>query len=205
MEQDHKLKVFISHLSKHQLYASQLAEKLESFNIKPFVAHVDINPTQAWQLEIEKFLGNMDCMLCILHEGFFDSIWCNQEIGYSLGKGTPIISMKMESYDPQGFIGQYQAYTPNQLTLANNNEPYELIKLIYNQARSSDLIRSWVINSFAFSNSYDTSNNLCDALENLDLTHEEKEIIKQAYLNNSQVTDARNMKKVLEQEWIDNN
>jgi hypothetical protein len=72
------------------------------------VAHEDIHPTLEWQLEIEKALWNMDAFLAVHTVGFRNSIWTQQEIGFALGRGIKVISLKMGE-DPTGFISKRQA------------------------------------------------------------------------------------------------
>ena len=64
---------------------------------------------KTWQLEIEKGLETMEVMLAFVTDDFHNSTWTNQEIGYALGKSVPIISVKLETKSPQGFIGSKQA------------------------------------------------------------------------------------------------
>jgi hypothetical protein len=78
------------------------------YSIIGFVAHEDIQPTREWQLEIERALWTMDAFLAIHTAGFKDSFWTQQEIGFALGRGTKIISLKIDE-DQTGFISKKQA------------------------------------------------------------------------------------------------
>ena len=86
-----------------------------------FVAHEDIHPTARWQTEIERGLATMDALVAILTPGFRDSVWTNQEIGFALGRGAKIISLRMGE-DPPGFISAEQAI-PLQQRLAVDIAP----------------------------------------------------------------------------------
>ena len=101
-------KVFLSHKNEVKKEAKALKEKLRDYGISSFVAHVDIEPTKEWQCEIELALLSMDCMVALLTEKFHDSPWTDQEIGYALGRGVPVIPVRIEK-DPYGFIGKFQA------------------------------------------------------------------------------------------------
>lgn len=48
-------------------------------------------------------------MLVYLTDDFEVSLWCHQEVGFALGKGVPIISLKLGHKDPPGFISHVQA------------------------------------------------------------------------------------------------
>ena len=101
-------RLFISHIAKHKDKATRLKEALAPHSICGFVAHEDIHPTLEWQQEIERALYNMDAMVAIHTEGFSASYWTQQEIGFALGRGTKVISLKMGE-DPTGFISKHQA------------------------------------------------------------------------------------------------
>jgi hypothetical protein len=101
-------RLFISHISKDKDKATRLKECLAEFSVSGFVAHEDIHPTLEWQVEIERALQTMDAFIAIHTPGFSASIWTQQEIGFAVGRGTKIISLKMGE-DPTGFISKQQA------------------------------------------------------------------------------------------------
>lgn len=107
-----KLKVFISHLSSEKLQASQIKTALSRYGLSSFVAHNDIHPTAEWQVEIEKALSTCELLLALIHPKFVESQWCDQEIGYALGRGTPIFTVKCGA-DPYGFVSRFQAFNGN--------------------------------------------------------------------------------------------
>jgi TIR domain len=102
------LRVFISHISKDKDKATRLKDCLEPYGIGGFVAHEDIHPTLEWQAEIERALYAMDAFIAIHTQGFSASFWTHQEIGFAVGRGVKIISLKMGE-DPTGFISKRQA------------------------------------------------------------------------------------------------
>src|ERR1700752_1963309 len=103
------LRMFVSHRDTHKSSARDLADALDAYGISTFVAHDTIEPMATWQREIEKALETMEVMLAFVTDDFHDSVWTNQEVGYALGKGVPIIPIKFEHKDPVGFIGPKQA------------------------------------------------------------------------------------------------
>jgi len=103
------LRMFISHRDTHKAKAREFGDALASYGISCFVAHDTIEPMTTWQREIEKGLETMEVMLAFITDDFHESFWTNQEIGYAFGKGVPIIPIKFERKDPQGFIGTTQA------------------------------------------------------------------------------------------------
>ncbi len=101
-------RVFISHLSELKNSAALLKACLEYYAISCFVAHEDIKPTKEWELEIEKALHSMDALCAIISEGFNSSEWCDQEVGWALGRNVLIIPIGREAL-PYGFMEKYQA------------------------------------------------------------------------------------------------
>jgi hypothetical protein len=102
-------RLFISHRDQHKADARQLSDALEEFGISCFVAHDTIQPLTEWRTEIMKGLETMEVMLVYLTDDFEESLWCHQEVGFALGKGVPIISLKLGRKDPPGFISHVQA------------------------------------------------------------------------------------------------
>ena len=103
------IRLFSSPRDEYQKQASELAVALEGYGISSFVAHDTIEPMEKWQHIIRKSLQSMEMMLVFITDRFFDSYWTNQEIGVALGRGVPIIPVKMQKHDPHGFISETQA------------------------------------------------------------------------------------------------
>lgn len=101
-------RVFLSHKSEVKKETAALKDGLRLFGISCFVAHEDIHPTKAWQDEIENALASMDGFVALMTENFHDSDWTDQEVGYAVARGVPIIAVRLGK-DPYGFIGKFQA------------------------------------------------------------------------------------------------
>ena len=112
-----KLRTFISHLSGNKKQASDLQDQLSSFGLTGFVAHKDIHPTSEWQTEIEAALATCELMVALVYPGFKESEWCDQEIGYALGKGVPVFTIRVGA-DPTGFVSRFQAFNGKGKTAA---------------------------------------------------------------------------------------
>jgi len=128
-------RLFISHISKDKAVAHRLREALAAYSIAGFVAHDDIEPTSAWEREIERALWTMDAMVAVLTVGFSKSNWCQQEVGIGLGRGSKIISFKWGE-DPVGFIGKEQAL-PRQNRTAEQIAA-EIDRLLSKDPRTAD-------------------------------------------------------------------
>ncbi|HVT59463.1 MAG TPA: toll/interleukin-1 receptor domain-containing protein [Thermoanaerobaculia bacterium] len=102
------LRVFITHLATEKSVASAIQEKLSWYHISSFVAHKDIEPTRQWLDEIELGLNTADALVALLHPGFKQSNWTDQETGFALGRGLLVITVRY-GQDPYGFLAKAQA------------------------------------------------------------------------------------------------
>lgn len=103
------IKAFISHVSTDKDLAKRLRDELKIYNVDAFVAHEDIKPSEEWQIEINKALQTMDIFISMHTNGFSESYWCQQEVGYAVARDIKIIPIKFKDQDPVGFIGKIQA------------------------------------------------------------------------------------------------
>ena len=101
-------RMFISHLTIDKLSATNLKKHLVKYGVDCFVAHEDIEPSKLWQAEIEKALASMHFLCAIITPDFYQSRWCDQEVGVALGRAIPTLSIK-KGAAPHGFIEKYQA------------------------------------------------------------------------------------------------
>ncbi len=101
-------RVFLSHKVSYKSETAKLKDALLKYGITCFVAHEDIEPTRAWQNEIENALYSMEAFVALLTPDYHDSNWTDQEIGVAIGRRLPIISVNL-GIVPYGFIGKDQA------------------------------------------------------------------------------------------------
>lgn len=101
-------RIFLSHKTSVKKETSDLKAQLLLFGMTAFVAHEDIRPTKEWQGEIENALASMDAFVALMTEDFHASDWTDQEVGYALAKGVPLLAVRLGA-DPYGFIGKFQA------------------------------------------------------------------------------------------------
>ena len=72
----------------------RVQEALWAYSISAFVAHNDIEPTQEWQTEIETALATCHALVAMLRAGFHGSNWTDQEVGFAMGRGVPVFSVR---------------------------------------------------------------------------------------------------------------
>src|SRR6516225_1978448 len=101
---DDGYRIFLSHKAEVKREAGALKDKLGLFGATCFVAHEDIQPTKAWQDEIENALKSMDAFVALLTKKYHYSKWTDQEVGFAVCRGVPVIAVRFD-IDPYGFIG----------------------------------------------------------------------------------------------------
>ena len=105
--------LFISHKAAHRGKVAKLAKTLNTRNISTFVAHHDVQPTREWRNEILNALNTMTHFVALLTDGFHESSWTNQEVGYSFGLGKPRLFVNLSKVDPDGLASAEQALEAN--------------------------------------------------------------------------------------------
>ncbi len=122
------LRLFITHLSSHREYAAQLKNEVQNYGISWFVAHI-----------------------ALLHPDFHKSSWTDQEIGFAMGRGVPVCSVRFGD-DPYGFISRFQAFNGKSKKAAIlARELFDAYrKNKQTQARMADAIVSTFVDSWSF-------------------------------------------------------
>ncbi len=105
--------LFISHISRHREPAAAIRQWMAPFGVDAFVAHDTIEPTRPWQDVIEPALATCHALAALLTADFKESNWCDQEVGFAVGRGILIIPVRID-LDPYGFVGRVQALTLHQ-------------------------------------------------------------------------------------------
>lgn len=124
-------RIFISHKVEDKLYAARLKSWLANFGMDAFVAHEDIEVSDLWASSIEENLKSCNALVYICTDRANDSSWCQQEIGWALGRDIPVIAISFGAV-PDAFLGRRQA-----MLLSNhrrlNLHNYYSAKLIRNK------------------------------------------------------------------------
>jgi len=159
-----QLRLFVTHLAEHRALAAELQESLSHYGISAFVAHNDIEPTAEWQTQIETALGTCDALIALLHPSFHESKWTDQEIGYAMGRGVPVFSVRF-GQDPYGFIGRFQAF--NGSGKSAEALAHELFLVYLTHKQTERVIASALISLFERSSSFANAKRLMGQLESL--------------------------------------
>lgn len=183
-----QLRAFLSHLAEHKAFANRLKNTLAGWNICSFVAHEDIEPTAEWQAEIERALHTCDILISVLHKGFDRSPWTDQEVGYALGRGVPVLSVSID-IDPYGLFGKAQAF--NGRGKSADHIGRELLEHFVKEPNTCGKIADGVIKRFCRSGSFAEAKTNVELVEGLTVWKPEyKNLLRNAVKSNRQVRDA---------------
>ncbi|MCH8907441.1 MAG: toll/interleukin-1 receptor domain-containing protein [Candidatus Heimdallarchaeota archaeon] len=144
----------MSHISDAKGEVARLKDGLDALGASCFIAHENIQPTKEWQEEIENALATMDAFVAILTDGFHNSEWTDQGVGYALARGIPIIAVRL-GQDPYGFIGRAQA-----LSCDWQDAPLDIVKLLIAHSAMVD----GYIGAIRECNNFDSGNALATLL-----------------------------------------
>jgi len=180
--------VFASHLYKHKLFIHEVKKDLARYGIELFVAHDSITVDSNWQDEIEKALDRADAGLAFLHDGFKDSAWCDQEVGWLLGRHVPVMALHFGT-PPYGPLGKHQAQN------ACNSKAQDLVDDIVKRISAKDILvpslTESLITGLFNSGSYNTTDRIWRHLKKVtDLDCRQCSKILHACQNNSQIYGA---------------
>jgi hypothetical protein len=92
-------RLFISHTSANAVLADELHDYFKSWRIHAFVAHTTIEPTREWERVIETALSTCRALTALITADFVTSRWCDQEVGFCLGRRAPIVPVDPRASD----------------------------------------------------------------------------------------------------------
>jgi len=171
-------RVFLSHKAEVKVHVGTLKARLRLYGVSGFVAHEDIHPTREWQEEIELALGSMDAFVALMTDGFHDSLWTDQEVGFAVGRSVPIVSVRLGA-DPYGFLGKYQA-----LSCPWDDAAQELVKLFI----ANDRMTSAFVEAAKRCRSFEHGNMLAGILPHIQrLSTEQAQDLLAAYRDNAEL------------------
>lgn len=87
-------------------------------DLTAFVAHRDVPRVADWLSVLERELRRCDALVAFLSPGFAQSRWCDQEVGFALGRQRKVIPISMDQGQTvgHGFLEQIQSVKTSGLT-----------------------------------------------------------------------------------------
>jgi hypothetical protein len=179
-------RLFISHRSGDKEAAANLSVHLTDYGISGFVAHEHIEVSEEWAGEILTALGSMQALLALVSPTFHESEWTNQEVGFALARGVPIVPICIDGTLPQGFLAKIQGMKVEAQYVEGLQE--EIANLLSRKEETAKELRSALLEALIHSTGYGTTSIIYKRLLTLPaLTKDEAERLKAAF-KNDQVT-----------------
>jgi hypothetical protein len=193
-----RLRVFMSHVHAVRSEVTEIANILESFHCSCFVAHVQIEPSEDWHQVIERALHTCHALVAYVTPDFHESLWTDQEVGWTLGRRLPVIPISV-GVQPYGFFGAIQAIQAGQWgawTIA-----FQVFRAVAlrsfrggpPRSPNAAIVARTVVRAVCDSPSYDGTRQrmpLLDLIPSDLWTDEMIDELEQAPANNSQIRDA---------------
>jgi hypothetical protein len=106
-------RAFLSHTHDNRYFVAEVKALLPRYGISGFVAHADIDPSKQWRGVITEALSTCHIFVAFLDDGFHQSQWCDQEVGWALSRNIPILPVRPLGVDrsvnrTDGFLEEHQ-------------------------------------------------------------------------------------------------
>jgi len=79
----------------------------------PFGVHLALEEIESGRSRkrLEGRLANSDVVVAVLTEDAADNTWIDQEIGYAVAKGIPVVPLRDEGVSRRGYVGDVDGLT----------------------------------------------------------------------------------------------
>lgn len=108
--------VFISHSTRDRGLVIALANILTKFEIQVFVAEWYLTPGEPLDKKVFAHIDKAGCIVVLVTEHGVRSSWVQQEVGYALKRGKPLIPLVEKDANPQDLAAlqgrEYIEYDP---------------------------------------------------------------------------------------------
>ena len=189
---DGSVRLFVSHLASHRVFAGEIGDELVNYGISSFVAHNDIEPIEEWQRTIESALATCHCVLALLHPGFHCSKWTDHEIGYGMGRNILIVPVQIGT-DPYGLFGKFQAIQGH--NMSTTTLAHEVFDVLNRNEETKRTLADSVLYAFGSANSYELARQRMSLLEELEYWDDHLTKTARSYLkSNDQIRDSYGVK-----------
>ena len=188
--EDEGFRLFLTHVASQKGAAHSLKSCLRFYGVDAFVAHDDIRPGKEWQLVIESAVQTCDALAGLLHEGFRESDWCEQEVGMALGRGIVVVPISFDLL-PYGFFGSVQAVN-NAANQQSKMLARNLVLVLLEDKRTAGKLVDAMVDQLVHADSYDQANKLSRILaeEAPLLSRDQAEQLRRAEKENDQLQSA---------------
>ncbi|MDE1840726.1 MAG: toll/interleukin-1 receptor domain-containing protein [Thaumarchaeota archaeon] len=181
------IEVFLSHADEDKITARRIADALEKYQVKTFVAHDDIDAGDDWETTLINKIRECDLFIALLSENFHNANYTDHEVGIARGLNRPIIPIRIDNTSPYGFMSKFQAKKMSADVIGEE----EIADLVHSMSTVTEKGRNIIdnlIREFANAGSYDKANEISITLFTYTkFSKEQINAIVAAYVNNGQI------------------
>ncbi|WP_048770757.1 toll/interleukin-1 receptor domain-containing protein [Cellulomonas flavigena] len=168
--------------------AEALREELLCFGVVARMARHDISPMADLPHTVMELIRSSSALVCLASEGFSSSPWCQQEVGFALGRDIPVFWAKLCTTEtPAGLLTGQLAHQPS------TGKP--TIQAVTDWLAQQSAVRTELVASLGHglstSRCYRDSREIARLLRKIGtLTQDEWDLIRFRASTNNQVSDA---------------
>ncbi|ELY85999.1 toll/interleukin-1 receptor domain-containing protein [Natrinema altunense] len=102
--------VYVSHAPRNLDLVQDLFSTVKNF---PFGVHIALEEIESGRSRkrLEGRLANSDLVVAVLTEDATGNTWINQEVGYAVAKGIPVLPVRDDGVSCRGFISDVEGVT----------------------------------------------------------------------------------------------
>lgn len=198
------IEIFLSHANKDKKIAKKLADELNNYALKVFVAHEDIEVGDKWESILFNKIKECDLFIALLSENFHSAQYTDHEVGIAYGLNKLVFPIRIDDSMPYGFMSKFQAKK-----ISKTIDKNEITKLFFTMVAKSDKgteMINKIIEEFEDSNSYERANYNASILSQCsEFSIDQLNRIAEAYLHNAQIsggfTSGRWCVSIIKENW----
>ncbi|WP_254764094.1 toll/interleukin-1 receptor domain-containing protein [Natrinema marinum] len=109
--------VYVSHAPNDLSLVQDLFSTVKNF---PFGVHIALEEVESGRSRkrLEGRLANSDVVVAVLTKSAVENTWINQEIGYAVAKGIPVLPLRDEGITHRGFVSDVEGVTIDRSNLS---------------------------------------------------------------------------------------
>lgn len=168
-----------------------MRDELAEAGVDGIMAKHAIRPGADWAETIRKCLEASSALVCVASEGYTKSAWCQQEIGWALGRHLPTLWIRYDADERSvGFLAAKQELVPEDAS----DHPViasSVVSWLASEERTRDQTAAALLAAFADSNSFRQTRRIAELIADLgSLTADEWQQVDAAAEANPQISSA---------------
>ena len=137
-------------------------------------------------MRLEECLRTCDAVAYLASQASNGSDWCQQEVGWGLGRGVPVVPVALGA-DPTAILGERQAVDGHDLSVAAE----KVVRILMRNPATAMRAVDGLVHALGESRSFDVSNRIASCLRDAPVfNREQAKGVEAAISSNDQVANA---------------